>query len=363
MKKIFLIALLFFIASVAAAPIEIKFFFQEGCPDCAEVEGVLQTIQARYGHTVVIERISILSSSGFEQFKAYGFEYTPALVIGDRLLQSKEQMTFENLSSILDGIIYGFPFRLTPLLSFILGIVSSLSPAMMGVMQTLLVTLSRRRRTFREALTKSSLFLFFFTFLLLLTTTICAILDALASRHTYYVSVLLLFFVASCALVILNNALSLINPPFDFSRYRIRRIKTMIPRGAAQAVSLSLYIFGSGLLVMVPAFCVVVADGFFSGNILESLGNVLVFSGGFFASSLLITLAGSFIDVVGWISESKGYSLLFSAVSALLLLAYGGIILNYILTLRASYVGMVFAFVMTVLFLASLGWVVGRWRK
>lgn len=79
MKKIFAMLMLLYMASAAAGPLKIKFFFQEGCPDCAEVEPILERIQEKYGGSIEIEKISVLSSSGFEEFKRYGFEFTPSL--------------------------------------------------------------------------------------------------------------------------------------------------------------------------------------------------------------------------------------------------------------------------------------------
>lgn len=272
-------------------------------------------------------------------------------------------MTYEKLTILLDSLLYGLPFRLTPLLILIAGIVSALSPATQGAVGTLLSTLARRRRSLYEALLKSLIFLFFFSFLLLLFLLILVFLLNFLFDYLYYGSVLLAFFSVACALLMLNNASTLLAYPHDFSKYRIRRIKTMIPKEIFASVSLSLFIFASGLLVMVPAFPAVVTDNFFSNDVFEGAKTSLLFCFGFFVASCMLSFVSCFFEITESLSGSKPYSLFFSITSSILLLVYSGMVFKYALTLPASTAGMVFTFVMTVLFFAFLGWAVGYWRR
>jgi hypothetical protein len=363
MRKYFILLMFIVTASVAAASATITFYFQEGCPDCAQVEEVLSRIQERYGSSLSIERKNILSSEARAEFDRLGFSYTPALIVEGRTIQNKEEMTYENLTRLLDSRFFGFTVRLTPFLLVFLGVLSGLSPPSLGITHTLLSTLARRDRSLAEALTKSFLEIFFFSFILALALASLSAIASLLYGFAYYGSVIMAFLCASCALLVFNGGTSSLSYPVDFPRFRIRKIKTLAPKGFSASISLGLYMIASSLLVAVPALPVIVADGFFSRAFLESLGNALLFCAGFFCFSLFVAVLSCFFEVADLLSRSRFYTLLFSSCAALLLLAYAAMIFRYTLTLRSTTVQMLFSFVCMVLFLGLLGYVAGRWRK
>ncbi len=321
MRKPFILFLLFFMAPAAATSVTITFYFQEGCPDCAEVELVLSRIQERYGSSVSIERKNILSSEARAEFDRLGFDYTPALVIDGRAFRGKEQMTYENLVRLLDSYFFGFGVRLTPFLFAFLGVLSALSPPSLQIIHTLITTLARRDRSLAEALTKSFLEIFFFSFLLLLALALLSSVASLLYNVPYYGSAIMAFLCAFCALLVFNSGTSSLSYPVDFSRFRIRRIKTLAPKGVSASISLSLYMAASSLLVAVPALPVVMADGFFSRTLSGSLTHASFFCAGFFCLSLLVAVLSCFFEVSDMLARSRFYAILFSSGAALLLLA------------------------------------------
>ncbi|MEM0493447.1 MAG: thioredoxin domain-containing protein [Candidatus Thermoplasmatota archaeon] len=102
------LTLIFTITSQSiSTPLELEFFYSEGCPDCQEAKPIIETIQEEYKNNISITWREITLIENWEIFIAYNLSEVPALVINKTTKLSKEEITKDNLEKIINKIISG----------------------------------------------------------------------------------------------------------------------------------------------------------------------------------------------------------------------------------------------------------------
>ncbi|MFH1100905.1 MAG: hypothetical protein V1726_02565 [Methanobacteriota archaeon] len=93
--------------SIAENVVHLEFFYSDGCPDCAQVEPVIDEIEDEYGAHLWVERLEVGSIENWDRFHAYEFLEVPAVVLNNQTKYTFTQITKENLSTSIDTYLEG----------------------------------------------------------------------------------------------------------------------------------------------------------------------------------------------------------------------------------------------------------------
>jgi len=141
---IFLIIALL-LAQPASGLVILEYFHQEGCINCEKTDPVIDTIRTQYHDRVKIETIEIDNRAGVRLLMSYGVTEIPVVVINRNRVLMYREITAENLDyeiglaeqgaypvpKIRNLVFDGNSF-LEISVSFILGLVTGLSPCLLG---------------------------------------------------------------------------------------------------------------------------------------------------------------------------------------------------------------------------------------
>lgn len=131
--------------------IEVIYFYEEGCSQCEAVSLILDELAQEYSLTV--ERYDVATVEGYRLFREYGFTLTPALVIQGETMEGQIGRT-----DILDAL-QGRSHRLIHYITaLVLGLLSGLSPTLMGVHTDIISEVARTTREEKDVVTRSLLF-------------------------------------------------------------------------------------------------------------------------------------------------------------------------------------------------------------
>ncbi|MBU7014630.1 MAG: thioredoxin family protein [Theionarchaea archaeon] len=150
MKKLLLLFIILSLVPLASAQPEVIYFYEEGCPQCAKVSLILDHLSDE--GTIRVTRYSVATVEGFEKFKEYGFTYTPALVIGGQKLTGEIE-----LSDIMEALHGSVPWFYW-VLAVVLGMVSGLSPTLMGLHSDVISEVARTTRDELDVMLRSLVF-------------------------------------------------------------------------------------------------------------------------------------------------------------------------------------------------------------
>ncbi|MCC4771342.1 cytochrome c biogenesis protein [Methanosarcina sp. DH2] len=93
---------LILIPIAGADQITIQYFHQKGCHDCKITDPIVDRIETQYNNTIIISKIETSTADGFNQWNKYGFLEVPAIVINNETKIPKEEITEENLKTLID---------------------------------------------------------------------------------------------------------------------------------------------------------------------------------------------------------------------------------------------------------------------
>ena len=154
MKVLYLALILIFAGIVIplSAEEEIIYFYEEGCPQCARVSLILDEIAKEY--SVSITSYDVATVEGYTLFKEYGFITTPALIVqGKKLGGAGTEITKSDIIRALQKYEW-FHF----IISLGLGLLSGLSPTLMGVHADIISEVARTTRREMDVVLRSLLF-------------------------------------------------------------------------------------------------------------------------------------------------------------------------------------------------------------
>ena len=154
MKVLYLALILIFAGIVIplSAEEEIIYFYEEGCPQCARVSLILDEIGKEY--SVSITSYDVATVDGYTLFKEYGFVTTPALIVqGKKLGGAGTEITKSDIIRALQKYEW-FHF----IISLGLGLLSGLSPTLMGVHADIISEVARTTRREMDVVLRSLLF-------------------------------------------------------------------------------------------------------------------------------------------------------------------------------------------------------------
>jgi cytochrome c-type biogenesis protein len=96
----------FFVPVAYANPVTIQYFHQKGCHYCEIADPIVDQIEAQYkDNDVVVIKIETSNIKGFYQWKKYGFEGVPAIVINNETKIPYGEITEEKLRTSIDGYL------------------------------------------------------------------------------------------------------------------------------------------------------------------------------------------------------------------------------------------------------------------
>jgi len=150
-----LFPLILFIIAVLAQPasglVILEYFHLEGCINCEKTDPVIDTIRTQYHDRVRIESVEIDDQAGVRLLMSYGVTEIPVAVINRNKVLRYREITTENLGyeiSLAEQGAYPVPKLRTMVfdgnsfleisVSFILGVVTGLSPCLLGSMIVLI---------------------------------------------------------------------------------------------------------------------------------------------------------------------------------------------------------------------------------
>ena len=146
---LFIIALL--MAQPASGLVILEYFHQEGCINCEKTDPVIDIIRTQYHDRVRIESVEIDDQAGVRLLMSYGVTEIPVVVINRNKVMRYSEITTENLGyeiGLAEQGAYPVPKSrnmvfdgnsfLEISVSFILGLVTGLSPCLLGSMIVLI---------------------------------------------------------------------------------------------------------------------------------------------------------------------------------------------------------------------------------
>ena len=159
MKKV---AALIIVAGLLLLPVkadqeehaDIIFFETPGCDFCAEVEEWLGELQAEYGDLVSIRKVDVSYKEGWDEFKSYGFEVTPAILINEEIKLEFMNITEESLREAVEKAIKGedIPNDDLTLWVLIIGIISGTTACVLAVAAFMFAVTASSGKKFRTLL-------------------------------------------------------------------------------------------------------------------------------------------------------------------------------------------------------------------
>jgi cytochrome c biogenesis protein CcdA len=85
-------------------PLQVLFFYEEDCGDCAAFKPILDEIEQEYGSRIEVTRYDVFTSEGWDVYTSYGFTKVPALVIGTTALEyESDKFTKDYVSTVIDS--------------------------------------------------------------------------------------------------------------------------------------------------------------------------------------------------------------------------------------------------------------------
>lgn len=165
MSKLSKIILLFLLIPVVSAqPVSIEYFHQTGCYDCETTDPIIRQIEEQYDD-VIIQWIDTSTLDGFNQWNKYSFLEVPAIVINNETKISKDEITEDNLESIIATYLAGskpdnesLSTKLSVPLAYSLGLFSGLSPCMMAILGFILSFSAGTGNSVRNGMTRALVF-------------------------------------------------------------------------------------------------------------------------------------------------------------------------------------------------------------
>ncbi|MBN1785405.1 MAG: sulfite exporter TauE/SafE family protein [Candidatus Methanofastidiosa archaeon] len=107
--KLFFVAMILLMMmpiSKGSEPLEIIYFYEEGCDECNAFKPILNEIEAEYGESINVTRYEVWDE--WDLYTSNGFTKVPSLVIGDTKLQfTEDTFTKDYVSSVIDSYLEG----------------------------------------------------------------------------------------------------------------------------------------------------------------------------------------------------------------------------------------------------------------
>ncbi len=149
------IPVLFLVLSVLIAPVSglviVEYFQQPGCTYCEKTDPVIDAIGMEYGNRIVLEKIGVSDRDGFRLLMSYGVTEIPVVVINRNRVLTYAEITPVRLREeilLAESGAYPVPAERQPILSrdpvlavlfsIVLGLMTGLSPCLLGSLVVLI---------------------------------------------------------------------------------------------------------------------------------------------------------------------------------------------------------------------------------
>jgi cytochrome c-type biogenesis protein len=148
-RRLFALLTLFILASLIAQPVSglvnLEYFHQQGCVNCAKTDPVIDAVSDQYRGRVTVERIEIDDRAGVRLLLSYGVTEIPVVVINRNKVLTWTEITPGRLDTeirLAESGAYPVPVSrrsifdgdnlLSVLFCFALGLMTGLSPCLLG---------------------------------------------------------------------------------------------------------------------------------------------------------------------------------------------------------------------------------------
>lgn len=275
---------------------EIIYFYEEGCPECAALLPVVEEISQEYNLTIISYDVGTVQ--GYALFNEHGFTTTPALVINGRKLEGiiKREDIIRLLGGDKDYEWYHY------LVSLILGLVSGLSPTLMGMHADIISEVARTSRNEIDVVMRSLLF-----YVGILTVAFC-LFYVFNSIYSLHIVVVFLGFVLSINL--LNSGLHSFNSYTRIDLYIKAKYITLEPRSVVYLGFLHGFLkFADSVPLFIFLMWLVITRGSFADDLIV----VLLFCAGVvILYFIMLTMAIAQINLFRQFKDSFASQIYFS---------------------------------------------------
>jgi len=129
------------IPSASAEGIFVEYFHMEECPDCEKTDPLILNLETTYGGNIIVSWTNVDTTEGWEKWSTYSFIEVPAIVINNETKIPKDEITEDNLRSIIAVYLAGgkpdnelLSTEWSIPLAYSLGLFSGFSPCLMAVL-------------------------------------------------------------------------------------------------------------------------------------------------------------------------------------------------------------------------------------
>lgn len=153
------------ISCVSATPINIEYYFINGCSVCEHFKPLMTDLEQDYGTSISVTYIDVQTPEGLESWRQYGFLEVPAVVVNGTIKIPREKITEEHIRAAIEQSIsenkqktsshvidWDIPF------AYSLGLFSGFSPCLMAILGFLLVYVTGSGEGLRSSLMNSLIF-------------------------------------------------------------------------------------------------------------------------------------------------------------------------------------------------------------
>jgi cytochrome c-type biogenesis protein len=151
------------VAQPVSGLVQIEYFHQQGCINCMKTDPIIDNIRVQYGNRVAIKSIEIDDRAGIRLLMSYGVTEIPIVAINRNKILTYNEITPERLDAeirLAESGAYPIPEKrktifendaFPVLFAFILGLMTGLSPCLLGSLVVLIAVAGNPMAAGRKA--------------------------------------------------------------------------------------------------------------------------------------------------------------------------------------------------------------------
>lgn len=278
--------------------VDITFFETPGCEFCAEVEEWLGELEAEYGDLISIRKVDVTYKEGWDEFKSYGFEATPAILINEEIKLEFMNITEESLKEAVEKAIKGedTPNGELTIWVLIIGIISGTTACVLAVAAFMFAMTASSEKKLKKLLLIAfsfglGLIFVFMVMAVLLSIGSYSLTGGGASAVRFYVSVALGYIVLVLGLNQFNYAFEFVKLPVSTKRFFERLLEGLLSRkGYIGAFLFGIMFAPVKLPCALPALGMIMQRILVEGDLVEGLVLACVYGVGVLIPLLVVAV-------------------------------------------------------------------------
>ncbi|MGD2250782.1 MAG: cytochrome c biogenesis protein CcdA [Candidatus Methanofastidiosia archaeon] len=299
------------VVPVAADEITIILFHTPGCEFCAQVEEWLYELQTEYD--ITIKKVDVTYREGWDEFKGYQFNVTPAVVINGKIKLEFMDITKESLEEGIQKAQKdegGTSSRTMQFSTLALGIVSGTTACVIAVAAFMFAMVAGRGSTFKNIVLTAfcfglGLIAVFMVMAVLLGVGSYSLSKGGAGAVRFYTSVILGYIVLVLGINQFNYAFEFVDMPVSTKRFFERVLEgTLGKKGYIGAFIFGVLFAPVKLPCAIPALGMVMNRILVEGNMMEGLALAGIYGIGIMIPLLVVAVisggSASFASKLRW---------------------------------------------------------------